>query len=64
MYSSKTFRTSTGAKTGKSGDILRATEKHKKAIETVVEQARVLTKESLTKIAAIRDPELRRSAKR
>ncbi len=64
MYSSMTFRTRTGAKTVKAGDILRATAKHKEAIETVVEQARVLTKESLTKIAGIQDPDLRRSAKR
>ena len=63
-FNSKTFRTRTGAKSSKSDDIQRATTKHKEAMKTVVEQARVLAKEGLTKIATIRDPNLRRSAKR
>ena len=63
-FSSKTFRTRAGSNSSKSSDIERATARHKTAIDTVVEQARTLTKESLTKIAAIKDPDLRRSAKR
>lgn len=63
-YSSRTFRTPTGSGSVKSNEIERTTAKHKGAMDTVVEQARVLTRESLTKIETIKDPDLRRSAKR
>ena len=63
-FNSRTFRTQTGSGSIKSGEIGRATAKHKGEIDTVVEQARTITRESLTKIATIKDPDLRRSAKR
>jgi hypothetical protein len=63
-FNSRTFRTRTGAKSAKSDDIQRATTRHKEAMKTVVEQAGVIAKESLIKIATIQDPNLRRSARR
>lgn len=63
-FNSKTFKTRTNAESTKSGDIQKATARHKDAIKKVVEQARLTTKESLAKIATIQDPDLRRSAKR
>ena len=63
-WKSSTFTTKSAGKTLKSGDIQRAADRHKGAIQEVVKQAKDLASDSLRKLEQIKDPDLRRSAKR
>ena len=63
-FKSMTFTTRIGGKTGKFTEIKRAANRHKEAIDTVVNEARELASDSLRKIEGIQDPDLRRSARR
>jgi hypothetical protein len=63
-WKSSTFTRKGSGRTPKSGDIQRAADRHKDAIEDVVRQAKELASESMRQLDRIKDPDLRRSAKR
>lgn len=63
-WKSSTFTQRSSGKTPKSEDIKRAAGRHKEAIDGVVRQAKELASDSLRQLDQIKDPDLRRSAKR